>query len=359
MAKKRWRFGLVGVGRGSGYGRLLAGDPRCEVVGCCDQSPESLARFQAELHLADGQCFTDYDRFLDAAPMDAVFVGTPVPAHADQTVKALEAGVHVLCEVTAASTLEGCARIVDAVRRTGRTYMLAENCCYWPFVLQWKDLVRAGRLGEVFYMEAEYLHPIPHLICDPHTGAPLWRAQRAPLHYCSHSLGPLLEITGDRIVRALGLGNGRRLLPECPGPGGIDIQIALFETERGALVKLARSSVVPRHPMIHYYTLQGTKGFVETDRLGPASGLLYLKDKMEAAQRIEAPLVDESLPAHAQSGGHGTAEYALLQDFLRALETGTSPPLDAVRAMELCVPGLIAHQSALQGGVWQEVPSFA
>ena len=54
----QWRVGLVGIGRGSGYGRLFAEEPRCEIVACCDASEEALARFQRELELPDSQCFT-------------------------------------------------------------------------------------------------------------------------------------------------------------------------------------------------------------------------------------------------------------------------------------------------------------
>lgn len=354
--KGKWKIGLVGVGRGSGYGAIFASDPRCQVVACCDLSSEALGRFQKELQLADGQCFTDYQRLL-AVEMDAIFLGTPIPAHAEQTVQALEAGVNVLSEVTAANTIEGCGRIVDAARRTGKTYMMAENCVYWPFVRQWKQWVGAGRLGEIFYSECEYVHDIAELVVEPATGRPLWRAQRPPLHYCSHSLGPVLEITGDRITRAMGLGQGHRILPQAP-VGGIDIQVALFETRNGAIVKLLRSSVAPRHPSIHYYMLQGTAGFVESGRGGDRPGMLFARGEMQAGTLIDCPLVDPSLPAEARQGGHGTAEYSLIQDFLRCLETGARPSLDEVRAMDLTVPGLVAHESALQGGRWMDVPSF-
>src|SRR5574340_775432 len=144
----------------------------------------------------------------------------------------------------------------------------------------------------------------------------------------------------------MGLGQGHRILPQHIAPGTIDIQVALFETAKGMIVKMTRSSLVPRHPMIHYYTLQGTKGFVETDRMGPTEGLLYVQGEMERAQRFPVSFVDESLPEGARAGGHGTAEYGVLQDFLKALETGTKPPLDEVRAMDLCLPGLVAQASA-------------
>ena len=355
--KPRWKIGLVGVGRGSGYGRIFHADPHCEIVACCDANEEAVARFQRELELPDACCHLEYDEFI-AGDMDIVFIGTPIPAHAEQTVKALEAGKHVLCEVTAAATVADCERIVNTVQRTGKRYMLAENCVYWPFVQEWKTWVREGRLGEIFYCECEYLHPIPTLIIDPKTGSPYWRTQRPPLHYCSHSLGPILEITGDRIVRAMGLGNGRRVLP-AGGVGGIDMQVALFETRNGAMIKLLRTSVAPRHPNIHFYSLQGTKGFVETDRQGPRGGWLYVQDEMEKAQPVECSFVDTSLPEEARSGGHGTAEYSLVRAFLEALEAETKPPLDEARAMDMTVPGIIAHESAMQHGVWMDVPTLA
>jgi predicted dehydrogenase len=352
-----YRIGLVGVGRGSGYGRVFAHDPRCQIVACCDAKQESLARFQQELELPDGACFTSYDDFV-ALDLDVVFLGTPIPFHADQAVAALETAKHVLSEVTAASTVADCARIFEAVRRTGRRYMLAENCCYWPFVAQWQAWVRAGRIGEVFYAECEYVHDIRSLVYDPVTQTQRWRANRAPLHYCSHSLGPILEIMDDRIVRAMGAGDGRRLLPE-GGVGGIDIQVALFETGKGAIIKLLRSSVAPHKPALHYYTLQGTRGYVESSRRGiPGPGTLYAEAEMEGPQEIEVTTVDASLPEEARAGGHGTAEYALVQDFLAALERGDKPPLDESRAMDLTVPGLVAHESALSGGNWLDVPLF-
>lgn len=352
-----FNIGLVGVGRGSGYGRVFAHDPRCRIVACCDASEQALARFQQELGLPDDRCFSNYDDFVNA-DMDIVFIGTPMPFHADQTTKALQAGKHVLSEVTAASDVEGCVRIVEAVRATGKRYMLAENCCYWPFVAQWRQWIGEGRIGEVFYAECEYIHDIRNMVYDRETQTRRWRADRAPLHYCSHSLGPILEITGDRVIRACGAGDSRRILPE-GDVGGIDIQVALFETKKGALIKLLRSSVAPRKPALHYYTLQGTKGFIESSRRGiPGTGMLYAEGETDGPQEIEVAIIDASLPEEARAGGHGTAEFALVQDFLSALESGRKPPLDEARAMDLSVPGLIAHQSAATGGGWLDVPLF-
>lgn len=358
MAGKRWRVGLVGVGRGFGYGKLLADEPRCEIVACCDRDPAALARFGEGLQLKESQLYESFDDFVGIG-LDIVFVGTPIPAHAEQTVKALEAGSHVLSEVTMSNTLEGCQQIVDAVRRTGKRYMLAENCVYWHFVSQWREQVQSGKLGDIIHAECEYLHPIPHLVFDRATGTKRWRSYRPPLHYCSHSLGPILTILGDRITRACGLGKSRRILPEVEEDGGIDLQVALFETAQGVSIKLLRTSLVPRNPHLHYYSLYGTKGYLESDRRGTGgTGLRYIEGESPAAgEPMEVPLSDPSLPESARAGGHGTAEYSLVQAFLNALERGEKPPIDEVRGWDLTVPGLVAHESAMRDGQWMEVPA--
>ena len=359
---RRWRFGLVGCGRGSAYGHLISHHPACEIAAICDWDPEALARHQQELRLPDDCCFPDYRELVASRPaLDAVVIGTPIPAHAEQAVVALEAGIHVLSEVTAAHTVEGCRRIVAAVRASGCLYMLAENTIYRPLFREWEKLVWGGRLGEIIYAEADYLHPIPELLLNKETGERYWRADRPPVHYCSHSLGPVLHLMRDRVVRAMAVGEGERVLPGV-GVGAVDIQLAVFETARGAIIKMTRSQVAPRHPPIHYYYVQGTRGFVETDRQGAGfsggnqRGVLWVEGEMDQAQEVEWPEIDPGAPAWAAVGGHGTSDYGTLLAFLEALRSGQRPVLDEVRAWEMTVPGLVAAESAARGGGWREVP---
>jgi hypothetical protein len=83
---------------------------------------------------------------------------------------------------------------------------------------------------------------------------------------------------------------------------------------------------------------------------------MYLVGEMERDQPMDVPLSDPSLPESARAGGHGTAEYSLVQGFLRSLERNETPRIDVVRGMDMTVPGLIAHESAMRGGEWLEVP---
>ena len=140
--------------------------------------------------------------------------------------------------------------------------------------------------------------------------------------------------------------------------GNIDMQVALFETSKGATIKLLRSSVALRQPALCTYSIIGTKGFLESSRTDDAgTGRRYFSEE-DPAKGCQIPIriSDPDAPPEANAGGHGTSEYFLVRDFLNAIQNDTTPPIDIVRAMDMTVPGLIAHEAAKKGGVWMDVP---
>lgn len=163
MAKLK--VGLVGIGRGTAYGRVFTSNPKTEVTALCDINEASLEENGKAFKLQDNQLFNNYDDFINA-DFDIAVIGTPIPYHTEQVIKAIESNKHVLCEVTASNTIEGCEKIVKAVKNSNRKYMLAENCNYMHFVMQWKEMVDEGKIGEILYAEAEYVHEIRELVLD-------------------------------------------------------------------------------------------------------------------------------------------------------------------------------------------------
>jgi predicted dehydrogenase len=352
----KWKIGLVGLG-GAGRSAAYMNHLQVEVTALCDTDSAVLERAGNDLGIAESARYEKYEDFLES-DIDIVIIGSPLPFHASQTVAALESGKHVLSEVTAASTVEECFDIVKAVQRTGNTYMMAENAVYFHFWKQWKRIIGSGRLGTVFYAECEYVHEIRDLIVSPE-GRTYWRNERPPLHYCSHSIGPILEMMDDRIVRATGVGRTKTIVPE-GGVGCIDMQAALFETEKGGAIKLLRSSVASRKPAVGFYSIYGSKGFIENGRTGYGSdGWIYLEGDPEyekGAKPLICSITDPEAPAHASRGGHGTSEYELLRDFIDALNRRAAPPIDVYRSMEYTLPGIIAQLAVEQGSVWLDVP---
>ena len=358
----RYRVGFAGLQRGGGLVSAFAHCPRTVVAALCDLDPQLLADLGREYGVPDGQLYTSYDAFVDA-PIDIVVIATPIQCHAEQTIGAVESGKHVLSEVTAAYTVQECEQVVDAVKRSRRVYMMGENCCYFHFIREWKGWMRQGRLGRIFHAEAEYVHAIPGAIWDSRTGRRFWRAQRPPICYCSHSLGPLLYLMEDRVVKATGAFSGYDILPESVGPGALNMEVALFKTEKGATIKLLRSSVARREPPMHFYSLYGSRGFVENGReggWGGSQGRLYVEGEMPAdpgAQTIDCPIGDPRAPAEARAGGHGSSEYYMIRDLVTAIDENVRPPIDVIRAMDMTVPGICAHQAAVSGE-WVDVPQF-
>lgn len=349
------RVGLVGIGRGTAYGRVLMNHPRTEITALCDTNAEKLSENAAAFNLSDAQCFTDYETFLDSG-LDLVVLGTPIPYHEAQVIAALDRNIHVLCEVTAANTIEGCRNIYNAVRRSKAKYMLAENCNYMHFVLEWKDYVDRDLLGHIHYAEAEYVHEIRQLVIDK-DGNNLWRTQRAPLHYCSHSLGPLLLWLDDYIVRCTASGTGVHIV-ENVGPGAIDMQCGLFETSKGVTIRVLRSSVSPRKPAWCGYAMYGSKGYIETDNYTSDRARRYFEGVDEDVVNFTNYASDPDASEEMKAGGHGSCEYLLINAFLDSLFHDTKPPIDIVKALDMTIPGLVAHEAAMRGGVWLNCPLF-
>lgn len=346
---KKYKVAMVGVGRGTAYGHIFSNHPDTEVVALCDMDEKSLEQNGKEFNLPDSALFTEYDGILNTEA-DIVVIGTPIPFHAEQTIKAMEAGKHVLCEVTASDSVESCIKMVDAVRKSKTKFMLAENCCYMQFAIDWNKDIKAGKIGTPFYAEADYVHEIRSLVDGK------WRANRAPLHYCSHSLGPILMWMDDHIVRCTASGTESRSFPVATD-GNIDIQVALFETAKGATIKMARSSVALRHPALCTYNIIGTNGFLESSRKGySGKGMRYFADE-DHEKGIEIDISTSSPEVtEITMGTHGTSEYFLVRDFLKSIENDTTPPIDLVKGMDMTIPGLIAHEAAKKGGTWLDVP---
>ncbi len=364
---QKLNIGIAGLRRGRGFVSLFAAHPQLNVTALCDLSTDTLSDLGKAFSLPDSALYTDYEQFL-AAPMDIVMIATPIRFHAEQTIKALQSGKHVMCEQTAAYTVEDCEAIVQAVKQTGRSYMMAENYSYFHYVRQWQKIVDQGKLGPIYYAEAEYIHEIENLLVDAKTGEYFWRHERPPIWYCAHCLGPLLTLMDDRIVAASGSQAGFHKRPEQSDHlGFLDMEVGLFRTQKGALLKIARSQVAPRYPHTVYYSLYGTKGYVENGRSGSnTEGYLWIEGETpddEKGQRraevITCEIVDPDAPEEAKQGGHGTSEYYMIRDFLEAIEKGVHPPIDVMRSMDFTVPGIIAHESAMTDGNWRDVPLFS
>ena len=359
---KKYKVGMVGVSRGNASLKFYQRSNRAELAALCDLDPDRLAKCAEYLNMPDSALYTDYDAFLNS-DIDIVVISTPIPLHEEQVVKALEAGKHVLSEVTMANTIEGCRHIWEAAKKAKTKYMLAENYQYFHFIKEWKQYVDAGKIGRIHYAEAEYIHDIRERLYDTGTrpGESYWRTYRPPVHYCTHCLGPLMFLIGqgDYITKATAWGNKATIVEDQSlFPSTIDMQVALFETKQGRILKILRSQVTPRNPHIVTYNLYGTKGLLETGRTEgyDTVGSRYFEETDKWLTPINCNGTKLDAPLNHKFGGHGTSDYYGAQAFLDYLEFGKEPYTTVDRAVELTLPGILAHEAAMKEHVWLDVP---
>ena len=99
--------------------------------------------------------------------MDAVYIALPNSLHAEYTIRAAKAGVHVLCEKPMATTVDECQRMIDACRDADVKLMIAYRLHFESSTLRSIDLVRRGRIGEPKFFNSSFSHDGP-----PGTSAP-------------------------------------------------------------------------------------------------------------------------------------------------------------------------------------------
>src|SRR4051812_23934532 len=116
------KIGIVGAaGRGGSF-RAIIEAVGARVHAVCDTRVEVLDRVREQLGAAEA--YADYGQMLERSPLDAVVIGTPMQFHASQAIAALDRGVHVLSEVTAAISVDECRHLVAAARASKAIYMM-------------------------------------------------------------------------------------------------------------------------------------------------------------------------------------------------------------------------------------------
>jgi len=98
--------------------------------------------------------YDEYERCLEQ--VDAVYVALPNSMHAEYTIRAARAGVHVLCEKPLAVTTDECERMIEACREAGVKLMVAYRLHFEALNLEAVELARSGRLGDLRYFNSSF-----------------------------------------------------------------------------------------------------------------------------------------------------------------------------------------------------------
>ena len=369
-ASRKIRMGVLGGGFGTSF--YWHEHPGSQVVAVCEAQPERLARLAS--HFQCERTYTDLEAMLADPQVEAVAVFSGAPSHVPHSTAALRGGKHVFCAVPAAMTLEECEQLVATVEETGLTYMMAETSYYHPLVIAARHWYREGRFGEVFYTEAEYHHPGLEGLMHDASAARTWRYGFPPMHYPTHCTAYLVGVTGERLTGAscTGWGDDSPFLRDNAYGNPFWNETAFFTTSGGHAFRVGiywnapvrgcergqwygeKISLFDPHPNGLGAVIVRPAGATELDSGGFARAVPEF-EQIELPRYWETDLLP---PPLRHPSGHEGSHTFLTHEFIAALLEGRRPAIDVYAAVAMTAPGIVAHQSALQGGVQLAIPNF-
>ena len=312
-----------------------------------------------------GDNISYYERFEDFVEhdMDIVVLANYANEHAPYAVKCLDKGLNVLSEVLPIQTMKEAVELVEAVERSGKIYAYAENYCFMPAPKKMRRLYRDGVLGKFEYGEGEYMHN-----CEPGwhiytRGLPEhWRNTMHSCYYCTHSIGPLIHITGMRPVKVSGFEGYFNDRMYRMGAKAAPMGMEIITLENGALLKSIHG-VGPSKDSI-WYSIYGSKGRMESSREDADIGgvrMLYVNcDANEGDNKSRSVVTDCSDALSAESGdsGHGGSDFYIMHNIIDKFwgVPGTDT-IDVYEALDMFLCGMFAYRSILEGKS-MEVPDM-
>lgn len=363
---------IIGLGFGAEFIPIFQKHPDVNMYAICQRTESELNKVGDAFGIDTR--YSSYEDLLDDPEVDAVHINTPIQLHARHSLMALRAGKHVSCTVPMATSIEECEEIIDTARETGLKYMMAETVVYSREYLFVKELYEKGELGKIQYLQAS--HP------QDMEGWPEYWEQMKPMHYATHVVSPVLGLTDARAEYVSCFGSGRisdDLIEKSGSPFAVETcHIKLKDSDLSA--HIYRSLFDTARQYRESFDAYGSKKSFEWPLIEGEQPVIHTakKPEPEIPQRVDVPDYGHLLPeeiqeftregvydadeqAHLsfiQGGGHGGSHPHLAHQFVTAIREDRDPYPNAVQAANWTCVGLLAHESAMNGGEIKHLPEF-
>lgn len=348
------RFGLVGLGWAARAFQVpaLKQVPGAVLAGACDSSPEQRASFERETGV---HTYEDIDSLLEAEAPDVVIVATPPDSHAALSLRALDAGAHVICEKPFVSTLEEADRVLAAASEAGRFVAVNHEFREKPIFKAISDNIGKPEVGRLVFCQIWQLMDLA-----PWDEPVAWRAamnNRTLFEGGVHLVDLLLQFFGSRpeavwARHTSGLSDAERT-------GEADaIHLVTFEFSGGRMAQLTINRLsrtgtryVDVRADCEHASLRASHGGRMTLQVGKKrgeragvrldygpGGLAWRERGLERKTLARGP---------REAGMHATA--SLLRRIAAALEQGVEPPSSGREARDVLEVIDAAYRSAATG----------
>jgi predicted dehydrogenase len=372
MNTKKIRIAIVGLGFGAEFIPIYQKHPNANLVAICQRNEAKLNELADVFGIE--KRYTSYEELLKDDAIDAVHINTPIPNHGIQSIKALRAGKHVACTVPMATTVEECQEIVRLSEETGLTYMMMETVVYAREFLFMKELYDNGELGKVQFLKASHQQDMD--------GWPNYWPGLPPMHYATHCVGPVLGLTRGEAEYVSCFGSGtirQELIKEYNSPYAVETtHIKFRNSDLSAQVYRSLFDVARQYR--ESFEVYGSKKSVEWPLMEGKPLVIHTakKPETEIPEEVQSPDFAKLLPkeiqhfttegvydheehqhlSFTQGAGHGGSHPHLVHEFVNALVQKIAPYPNAKQSANITCVGILAHESALNGGEIMQLPEF-
>jgi len=402
--KEKIKIAVIGCGRFSpSFVPLFKAHPFVEKVYVCDEKRERAENFSERF---DVDIIDSFEQALESDEINSIAIFTQRFKHGEMVIAALKAGKHVYSAVPCSISVDEIIEIEKLVRETRLTYSMGETGYYRAAAIFCRREFAKGTFGKFTYAEAHYNHDIRNMERSfRSSGGDEWRkyAGIPPMYYPTHSTAMILStMPGVYAKKVIALGFSGSPRTDIFGVEGQNLYdnpfsntTMLLELSNGGIARVSENRCVgwkapetyisqyygtdggyefsvAHHSLAHWDPERPGKVIMEdvTKELQPQciSDVLY-SDYADTIQKIAdgADFYDtvpiqpvERLPEEFKGirNGHNGTHHFLIDDFCRAVETGKLSPTNIWQVARYNIPGLLAHESALQGGVAIDVPDL-
>lgn len=372
MSNKKINVAIIGLGFGAEFIPIYKKHPKANLVAICQRTQAKLDDIGNAFDIK--KRYINYDDLLNDPEIDAVHINTPIPDHGIQSIKALKAGKHVACTVPMATTVEECEEIVSLTKEKGLTYMMMETVVYAREFLFMKELYDNGELGKVQFLKASHQQDMD--------GWPNYWPGLPPMYYATHCVGPVLGLMRGEAEYVSCFGSGtirEELHKHYNSPYAVETtHIKLRNSDVSAHVYRSLFDVARQYR--ESFEVYGSKKSVEWPLIEGKPLVVHTakKPEPEIPEEVESPDYAKLLPepiqrfttqgvydanehqhlSFTQGAGHGGSHPHLVNEFLAALVEKRQPYPNASQSANITCVGILAHESAKQGGKILHLPEF-
>ena len=253
------RVGLIGCGKiAHAHIPYIRSYKGATIVGVCDSRLEQAEGLARQFNIS--KVYREPVTLLDAQRPDVVHILTPPQTHAEIGIAAMEAGAHVLVEKPMAVSLEEADRMVATAQRMGVHLCVDHNRLFDPVMLQTKQMIARGELGEVVGVEAfqGYVRIQSSATSDGLASEGDW-VSRLPggllQNIAPHPISLLLAFMPEAKLVSV----ATKQTAFAPGTPFEEVRV-IFEGERG--LGLLTFSLSPQ-PYLNYLTIYGSQASLQ------------------------------------------------------------------------------------------------